>query len=73
MLRWSLTFFIVAIVAGALGMTGVAGTAVGIAKVLFFIAIGLFFVTLIAGLVAGNSITRRMNKTKSRDDHLIHH
>ncbi len=74
MLRWSLTFLIVALVAGALGLTGVAGTAAGIAKVLFFIAIGLFLITAIAGLVAGNSISRRLGtKSRAKDDHLIHH
>jgi len=71
MLNWALTFLIVAIVAGALGLTGVAGAAAGIAKVLFFIAIGLFLVTLIAGLMAGGSVVRKLS-SKSRHDDLTH-
>lgn len=73
MLNWALTFLIVAVVAGALGLTGVAGTAAGIAKVLFFIAIGLFLVTLIGGLMVGGSVSRRLSsKTREDDHHLTH-
>jgi uncharacterized membrane protein YtjA (UPF0391 family) len=35
MLRWSLTFLILALVAGLLGFTSIAGASMGIAKVLF--------------------------------------
>src|SRR5215468_8676471 len=49
MLYWAFVFLLVAIVAGALGFGGIAGTATGIAKVLFFI----FLVLFIAGLVLG--------------------
>lgn len=49
MLSWSLTFLIIALIAAALGFGGIAGTAVGIAKVLFFVFIVLFFVSLIFG------------------------
>jgi len=37
MLSWSRTFLIIAIIAGVLGLTGIAGAATGIAKVPFFI------------------------------------
>lgn len=36
MLGWALFFFIIAIIAAALGFGGIAGAAVGIAKILFF-------------------------------------
>ena len=36
MLRWALTFFIVAIVAGALGFFGLENTAASIAKLFLF-------------------------------------
>jgi len=73
MLNWALTFLLVAVVAGALGLTGVAGTAAGIAKVLFFIAIGLFLVTLIGGLMVGGSVSKRLSsKTHHDDTHLTH-
>jgi uncharacterized membrane protein YtjA (UPF0391 family) len=53
MLSWTLIFLIVAVIAGALGFTGVAGAAVGIARVLFTIFIILFLATLVFGLVRG--------------------
>jgi uncharacterized membrane protein YtjA (UPF0391 family) len=49
MLSWSVTFLIIALIAAALGFTGIAGTAVGIAKVLFFVFIVLFIISLIFG------------------------
>ena len=42
-------FLIIALIAAVLGFGGIAGTAVGIAKVLFFIFIVLFLVSLIFG------------------------
>jgi uncharacterized membrane protein YtjA (UPF0391 family) len=49
MLSYSLTFLIVALVAGLLGFGVVAGTAASIAKVLFFVSIVLFLVSLVGG------------------------
>jgi len=49
MLSWSLTFLLVAILAAALGFGGLAGTAAGIAQVLFYIALVLLVVSLIRG------------------------
>jgi uncharacterized membrane protein YtjA (UPF0391 family) len=50
LLYWAVIFLIVAIVAGVLGFGGVAGTAVQGASLLFWIAIILFVVSLVAGL-----------------------
>ncbi len=50
MLAWSVIFFIVAIVAAIFGFGGIAAGAVTIAKVLFFVFLVLFAVSLIAGL-----------------------
>jgi uncharacterized membrane protein YtjA (UPF0391 family) len=48
MLRWALTFFILAIVAAILGFGGIAGAATDIARILFFFfLVGL----IISGLV----------------------
>lgn len=47
MLIWALIFFVVAIVAALLGFTNIAGASIGIAKVLFFIFIVLFFASII--------------------------
>ncbi|MEF2071308.1 DUF1328 domain-containing protein [Consotaella aegiceratis] len=49
MIGWALTFLIVALIAAALGFGGIAGTAVGIAKIIFFVAIILFVLSLIFG------------------------
>ena len=47
MLRWALIFFVVALLAAVLGFTGIAAAAAGVAKVLFFLFIVLFLVTLL--------------------------
>lgn len=47
MLNWALTFFVVALIAAVLGFGGIAGTATGIAKMLFLLFIVLFLVSLI--------------------------
>jgi uncharacterized membrane protein YtjA (UPF0391 family) len=52
MLGWTLIFLIVALVAGVLGFTGIAGAAIGIARTLFAIFLILFLVSLILGLAA---------------------
>jgi uncharacterized membrane protein YtjA (UPF0391 family) len=49
MLYWALVFLIVALVAGAFGFGGIYVAAAGIAKVLFFIFLVLFLVSLVAG------------------------
>jgi uncharacterized membrane protein YtjA (UPF0391 family) len=47
MLSWALIFLIVALIAGALGFTNIAGAATGIAKILFVIFLVLFLVSLL--------------------------
>ena len=37
MLHWSLVFLVIAIIAAILGFGGIAGAAVGVAKILFFV------------------------------------
>lgn len=49
MLRYSLVFLLVALVAGLFGFGLVAGTAYTIAKVLFFVFLVLFVVSLLFG------------------------
>jgi uncharacterized membrane protein YtjA (UPF0391 family) len=55
MLSWVVTFLIIALVAGLLGFGGIAGTSIEIAKVIFFIAVILFLVSAVFGLVRGRS------------------
>jgi len=58
MLRWALMFFIFGLIAALLGFTGIAGAAIGIAKILFYIFLVLFLVALLIGLSAANKISK---------------
>jgi uncharacterized membrane protein YtjA (UPF0391 family) len=49
MLSWAVTFLIIALIAAVLGFGGIAGTAIGIAKILFFVFLILFLVSAIVG------------------------
>lgn len=49
MLRWALVFLLVALVAGFFGFWGLEGTAMWIAKVLFFVFLVLFVISLFTG------------------------
>ncbi len=50
LLHYALVFLVVALIAAFLGFGGVAGTAMEGARILFWVAIVLFVVSLIAGL-----------------------
>jgi uncharacterized membrane protein YtjA (UPF0391 family) len=56
MLGWALTFLVVALIAGVLGFTTIAGTAIGVAKILFYVFLVLFLVSLVMNFVRGRSI-----------------
>ena len=49
MLHWSLMFLVFAIIAAILGFGGLAGTAVGIAKILFFVFLIIWLVAFLTG------------------------
>ena len=57
MLGWAVTFLIIALVAALLGFGVIAGVAIEAAKIVFFVAIVLFVISLIACLVRGRSPT----------------
>jgi len=53
MLKWAVIFFLISLVAGALGFTDIARGAAGIAKILFAIFLVLaviFFILILAGI-----------------------
>jgi len=52
MLYWAAVFFVIAMVAGVLGLSQFAGSATTAALVMFWIFQGLFTITLILGLAA---------------------
>jgi len=51
MLYWAAVFFIIAIVAGFLGFTGIAVATAEIAKIWFFIFLVLFALSVVASLL----------------------
>jgi uncharacterized membrane protein YtjA (UPF0391 family) len=50
MLYWALVFFVVALVAALFGFGGIAIAAAGVAKILFFVFLVLFAISLISHL-----------------------
>lgn len=50
MLNWALMFFVVALIAAIFGFTGIAVAAAGVAKLLFYLFLALFLISLIGGL-----------------------
>jgi uncharacterized membrane protein YtjA (UPF0391 family) len=56
MLTWAATFFVVAIIAGFLGFTNIAGSALAMAQILFFV----FLVGAFALLICGLALTRKI-------------
>jgi uncharacterized membrane protein YtjA (UPF0391 family) len=49
MLYWAIAFLVIAIIAAVFGFGGIAGAAVGVAKILFFVFLALFLISLIMG------------------------
>jgi uncharacterized membrane protein YtjA (UPF0391 family) len=56
MIKWAIIFFLISVVAGYFGFTGVAGSARTISKVLFFIAIVIFLIVVVFGVMLGKLI-----------------
>jgi uncharacterized membrane protein YtjA (UPF0391 family) len=53
MIRWAVGFFVIALIAALLGFTGAAVAFAGVAKILFYIFIVLFVITLVGHLFRG--------------------
>ena len=51
MLYYAAVFFVIALIAAVFGFGGIAAGAVGIAKILFFVFVVLFLVSVVMGLV----------------------
>ncbi len=56
MLKLAVIFLVAGLLLGALGFGGIGGAFVGIAKILFFIALALFLIFLVLGLLAGKTV-----------------
>jgi uncharacterized membrane protein YtjA (UPF0391 family) len=55
MLRWIIGFAILALIAAVFGFGGIAASFAGIAKILFFVFIGLVVLTAVLRTVRGES------------------
>jgi uncharacterized membrane protein YtjA (UPF0391 family) len=51
MLYWALVFLVVAILAAALGIGGIAGSSVALAQLPFFVLLALLGLSVLAGVV----------------------
>ncbi|MEY4707761.1 MAG: hypothetical protein RJB58_1484 [Pseudomonadota bacterium] len=56
MLKWALIFLVISLIAGLLSFTGIAGTSMAIAKILFFIFLAIFLVLLVAGMTVARRV-----------------
>jgi uncharacterized membrane protein YtjA (UPF0391 family) len=55
MLGWAVTFLIIALLAAVLGFGGIAGVAIEAAKLVFFVAVVLFLIAALVGIVRGRT------------------
>jgi uncharacterized membrane protein YtjA (UPF0391 family) len=49
MLHWAIVFLVISLIAALFGFGGIAGTAEGFARILFFVFLVMFVVSLIFG------------------------
>lgn len=57
MIKWAIIFAVIALVLGALGFGGIAGAAMGIAKLLFWLAVIIAVVLFILGVTIFRAVT----------------
>lgn len=55
MLRWALSFLLIAIIAAIFGFGGVAAAATDIAVLLFYLFAALFVIALVVGIITGRN------------------
>lgn len=56
MFRWALLFLVIGLVMAVLGFGGIGGAFIGIAKILFYIAVAIFLVFLVLHLVGARRV-----------------
>lgn len=56
MIKWAIIFFIISLVAGLFGFTGISAGSRSIAKVLFFVAVVIFLIVLVFGVMLGKLV-----------------
>lgn len=55
MLRWAITFLVIALIAAVLGFGGIAAVSMDVARLLFFVFIALFVVAVAIHALRGKS------------------
>lgn len=53
MLQWAVVFLVLALIAGVFGFGGIAGLSLEFAKILFFVFLVLFVISLVRGRRVG--------------------
>ena len=61
MIRLAITFLVIGLIAAILGFGGIAGAFIGVAKILFFVALALFALFLILGVAAGRGVANSID------------
>ena len=56
MLKLALTFLVIGLVLALLGFGGIGGAFISIAKILFFVAIALFVIFLVLGIITAKKV-----------------
>lgn len=56
MLKWAVIFFVVSLIAGALGFTGIAGGARKIAQILFGIFLVIAIIVVVIAIAIGQAV-----------------
>jgi uncharacterized membrane protein YtjA (UPF0391 family) len=56
MLRWAFVLFVIAIIAGLLGFTNIAGASMDIAKILFFLFMAGVVILFLLGIFAARTV-----------------
>jgi uncharacterized membrane protein YtjA (UPF0391 family) len=52
---------VIGLIAAILGFGGIAGTFIGVAKILFFVALALFAIFLVLGISAGRGVANSID------------
>jgi uncharacterized membrane protein YtjA (UPF0391 family) len=61
MMRLAITCLIIGLIAAVLGFGGIAGTFIGVAKILFFVGLALFLIFLVLGMRAGRGVANSID------------
>jgi uncharacterized membrane protein YtjA (UPF0391 family) len=58
MIKWAIIFAVISVIAGLFGFTGIAADSAAVARILFYIALAIFVLLLVIGVVVGRKVSR---------------